>query len=107
MSPDEGEHDEEGERLQKVLARVGMGSRRTCEDLIAAGRVTVNGESPEKVSTLAAIGTSARAATCASTSLPRVVPAAVTTTAPAAARAASTAEAQAPPPYAEKASPPA
>ena len=35
---------EEGERLQKVLARVGLGSRRTCEDLIAAGRVTVNGE---------------------------------------------------------------
>jgi 23S rRNA pseudouridine2605 synthase len=34
----------EGERLQKVLARVGFGSRRVCEDLIAAGRVTVNGE---------------------------------------------------------------
>lgn len=34
----------EGERLQKVLARVGYGSRRICEDLIADGRVTVNGE---------------------------------------------------------------
>lgn len=34
----------EGDRLQKVLARIGIGSRRTCEDLIAAGRVTVNGE---------------------------------------------------------------
>jgi 23S rRNA pseudouridine2605 synthase len=34
----------EGERLQKVLARVGLGSRRACEELIAAGRVTVNGE---------------------------------------------------------------
>lgn len=33
----------DGERLQKVLARVGIGSRRTCEELIAAGRVTVNG----------------------------------------------------------------
>ncbi len=32
------------ERLQKVLARVGYGSRRACEELIAAGRVTVNGE---------------------------------------------------------------
>lgn len=35
---------EEGERLQKVLARVGIGSRRACEDLIAEGRVTVDGE---------------------------------------------------------------
>ena len=33
-----------GERLQKVLAQAGLGSRRTCEDLIAEGRVTVNGE---------------------------------------------------------------
>jgi 23S rRNA pseudouridine2605 synthase len=33
---------ETGERLQKVLARVGLGSRRSCEELIAAGRVTVN-----------------------------------------------------------------
>jgi hypothetical protein len=34
----------QGERLQKVLAATGYGSRRVCEDLIAAGRVTVNGE---------------------------------------------------------------
>lgn len=34
----------QGERLQKVLAIRGWGSRRVCEDLIAAGRVTVNGE---------------------------------------------------------------
>lgn len=33
-----------GERLQKVLARAGIGSRRICEDLIAEGRVQVNGE---------------------------------------------------------------
>ncbi len=34
----------QGERLQKVLAVRGWGSRRVCEDMIAAARVTVNGE---------------------------------------------------------------
>jgi len=32
----------EGERLQKVLARAGFGSRRACDELIEAGRVAVN-----------------------------------------------------------------
>jgi 23S rRNA pseudouridine2605 synthase len=32
------------ERLQRTLARVGLGSRRTCEVLICEGRVKVNGE---------------------------------------------------------------
>ncbi|MGC4950558.1 pseudouridine synthase [Streptomyces sp. DT224] len=36
--------EQEGERLQKVLARAGMGSRRACEELIDQRRVEVNGE---------------------------------------------------------------
>jgi len=37
-------HRPEGIRLQKVLASAGVGSRRTCENLIEAGRVRVDGE---------------------------------------------------------------
>ena len=42
---DDAEHDDDrqGERLQKVLARAGVGSRRVCEDMIEAGRISVNG----------------------------------------------------------------
>ncbi len=32
------------ERLQKILAQAGYGSRRACEDFISAGRVRVNGQ---------------------------------------------------------------
>lgn len=36
--------DHQGERLQKVMAAAGVGSRRACEELIEAGRVAVNGD---------------------------------------------------------------
>ncbi|MCW2500330.1 MAG: Pseudouridine synthase [Frankiales bacterium] len=36
--------DDQGIRLQKVLASAGVGSRRACEELIAEGRVSVDGE---------------------------------------------------------------
>ena len=38
------EREPDGERLQKLLARAGLGSRRACEELIADGRIEVNGE---------------------------------------------------------------
>ncbi len=37
-------NEQQGEKLQKVLAQAGFGSRRLMEEWIAAGRVSVNGE---------------------------------------------------------------
>lgn len=38
-----------GMRLNRFLARAGVGSRRTCDDLIRQGLVTVNGRRPESL----------------------------------------------------------
>jgi 23S rRNA pseudouridine2605 synthase len=35
------------ERLQKIMARAGIGSRRACEEIIKEGRVQVNGKTAE------------------------------------------------------------
>ena len=39
-----GPRDDEGVRLQKVLAGAGLGSRRACEVLIEEGRVSIDGQ---------------------------------------------------------------
>jgi 23S rRNA pseudouridine2605 synthase len=41
---DEKQDERQGEKLQKVLAQAGLGSRRAMEEWIVAGRVSVNGE---------------------------------------------------------------
>ena len=41
------------ERLQKILARAGVASRRACEQLMAEGRVTVNGATVRQLGTKA------------------------------------------------------
>ncbi|MBR4124972.1 MAG: pseudouridine synthase [Victivallales bacterium] len=43
--------EEKGMRLARFLAKVGIGSRRSCEEYIREGRVTVNGEAVTAVGT--------------------------------------------------------
>ncbi|MGB3413921.1 MAG: pseudouridine synthase [Microbacteriaceae bacterium] len=48
---DKSNASDEGERLQKVLANAGVASRRVCENLILAGRVSVNGQTVTELGT--------------------------------------------------------
>ena len=51
MSSDLPGHPDQGVRLQKVLASAGLGSRRACEQLIAEGRVSVDGRGVAELGT--------------------------------------------------------
>lgn len=42
--PQSDMHDQDGIRLQKVMASAGVASRRVCEEMIAEGRVEVDGQ---------------------------------------------------------------
>ncbi len=44
LMPEKETHDKQGERIAKVIARAGLGSRREAEAWITAGRVAVNGK---------------------------------------------------------------
>ncbi|MGH1547958.1 pseudouridine synthase [Leifsonia poae] len=51
MSAENGTQGSQGERLQKVMAAAGVASRRVSEELIVAGRVTVNGKVVQELGT--------------------------------------------------------
>src|ERR1700710_1776370 len=51
MTPMSSDPPAEGTRLQKVLASAGVGSRRACEQLIAEGRVSVDGRGVAELGT--------------------------------------------------------
>lgn len=48
--------EQQPERLNKILAHAGVGSRRHCDDLIAAGRVAVDGRTVRDLGTRVAPG---------------------------------------------------
>ena len=49
--PPAGGEDRRGDRLQKILAAAGLGSRRDCEELIVTGRVEVEGKTVTELGT--------------------------------------------------------
>ncbi len=54
--PDRGESSGDADRLQKVLAHAGIGSRRACEDFIIQGRVAINGRIVRELGTKVVAG---------------------------------------------------
>ncbi|MDM7992670.1 MAG: pseudouridine synthase [Candidatus Fermentibacter sp.] len=51
-----GADSSEGMRLNRFLARAGVGSRRACDEIIRQGLVTVNGRRPESIGVQVAPG---------------------------------------------------
>ncbi|MEW5875077.1 MAG: pseudouridine synthase [Candidatus Zixiibacteriota bacterium] len=51
-APQESPRERGKERLNRFLARAGIGSRRRADDIIAAGRVTINGVPVDKLATM-------------------------------------------------------
>ena len=52
LAVDENAPPEPTQRLHKLMALAGLGSRRDMEELVVSGRVTVNGEPPNKAKAL-------------------------------------------------------
>ncbi len=50
-TPNDSPAEKKGERLNRYLARAGVGSRRRADEMIAEGRVTINGEKVTKLAT--------------------------------------------------------
>ena len=59
------------ERLQKILSRAGVASRRGAEQLMLQGRVTCNGETVQELGTRPNLGRTTCASTACGSSAPK------------------------------------